>query len=98
MGAAVIARDEAAPAVQSGGRSRDEDASLRSTESIRRGSNVPRGMHGLYACPRCHRVVDELLRVALANLVSFLEWEVCPACVRSLRSLAADAELVEVLG
>jgi hypothetical protein len=55
------------------------------------------GTRARFACPRCHRIVDELHRVAMANVLSYLEWDVCAACVRSLRALASDLELVEVL-
>jgi hypothetical protein len=50
-----------------------------------------------FACPRCHRVVAELHRVSLSNVLSYLECRVCGGCVDELRGLASDLELVEVL-
>lgn len=50
-----------------------------------------------FACPRCHRIVDEVHRVALANVLAYLECRVCARCVDELRGLASDLELVEVL-
>jgi hypothetical protein len=50
-----------------------------------------------FACPRCHRVVAELHRVSLSNVLSYLECRLCRGCVDELRGLASDLELVEVL-
>lgn len=57
-----------------------------------------RGRPTQYACPRCHRVVTELRKVVMANVVSFIECSVCPRCVLVLRGLASACEIVEDLG
>ena len=75
----------------------DNASKLRSSDSVHRSGSVPHGMGELFACSRCRRVASELHRVALSNVLFYLEADVCASCIRSLRALASDLELVEVL-
>jgi hypothetical protein len=50
---------------------------------------------GAYACPRCHRVVDQLFKVAISNVVTLVETAACPRCIGHLRRDALT--VVEIL-
>jgi hypothetical protein len=70
----------------------DRHAAVPSLVLARHRSAMP---FGAYACPRCHRVVDQLFKVAISNVVTLVETAACPRCIGHLRRDALT--VVEIL-